>query len=889
MKRLSLLIVLALTLSLAGLVQAQTLFDVTSPGDPLVGVPDDGNWPGAEQPPNAIDDNVGAKYLCFKTSFIPDGDTGASGFRVTPSGPKVVIKALNFATANDAIARDPVAFTFSGSDEGIDGPYTLIAEGTIDELNQATALARNTWINTPVEIKNNKAYTHYELMFTELRDRASANSMQIGEVELLSDGSKGGAASNPSPEAEVIDVPRDVVLGWSPSETASTRDLYFGTNFDDVNNASIGEPMDVLLSPGQTDTSYDLDRLDFGQTYFWRVDEVNGAPDFTKFKGDIWSFTVEPTGRPIENITVTASSSNNDTMGPEKTIDGSGLNELDQHSTLATDMWLSGMGDVGPSLQYEFDKAYKMHQLLVWNSNQMIESFVGLGAKDVTVEYSADGAAWTVLEGATLFNQAAGSPDYTANTVIEFDGVMAQFVKITVNAGWGMLPQHGISEVRFLYIPTFARLPEPADGSAVPSADVELSWRAGREAASHEVYLGTDPADLALAATTSEATYAAKGLDFSTTYSWSITEVNEAEAVTSFAGDVWSFTTPDFATVDDFEQYDDNCNRIFFAWEDGLGHSGGEEIDDCDVPASNGNGGGSIVGNAQAPFAEETIVNAGSTASMPLNYDNNFGPSETTLTLGGQDWTASGIQTLSLAFRGTTGNTGNLYVKINNTKVAYDGPAVNLGREAWQIWNIVLANTGASLNNVNTLSIGVDGGSAAGMLYIDDIRLYAEVFGASSNDITTPGDTIIGVPNDQDWPTAEAPEFAIDDNVGTKYLHFKGPEGVTGFQVTPSIGATVVTGLSFTTANDAAARDPIAYELSGSSAGIDGPYTVIAAGDIVDFSQATEWPRQVANETQITFDNSVAYTHYQIIFTALRDAGSANSMQIAEVSLLGEL
>ena len=58
-----------------------------------------------------------------------------------------------------------------------------------------------------------------------------------------------------------------------------------------------------------------------------------------------------------------------------------------------------------------------------------------------------------------------------------------------------------------------------------------------------------------------------------------MTEINEAEAVSAYAGDIWSFSTPPYGIVDDFGQYDDNCNRIFFAWEDGLGHNGGTEID----------------------------------------------------------------------------------------------------------------------------------------------------------------------------------------------------------------------------------------------------------------------------------------------------------------------
>ena len=148
---------------------------------------------------------------------------------------------------------------------------------------------------------------------------------------------------------------------------------------------------------------------------------------------------------------------------------------------------------------------------------------------------------------------------------------------------------------------------------------------------------------------------------------------------------------------------------------------------------------------------------------------------------------------------------------------------------------------------------------------------------------------MVGVPNDGDWPDAETPELSIDNDTATKFLHFKGFSEPTGIQVTPAAGASIVTGLSFTTANDAAERDPVAFELYGSNDSIDGPYTLIAGGEIADFAQATAWPRFTKNETPITFDNDVAYTHYQLLLTAVRDPASANSMQIAEIELLGTM
>ena len=551
------------------------------------------------------------------------------------------------------------------------------------------------------------------------------HALTAEEIQTAMNGLAFEQAVVDSPEDGAVDVLRDVRLNWIPGIFANTHNVYLGTAFDDVDAADVDNPMGVLVSQGQADESYDAGILDYGQTYYWRIDEVNGAPDNTVFKGEVWSFTAEPFAIPVATITATASSSNAANMGPENTINGVGLDELDQHSTEPTEMWLSGVGDPTPSIQYEFDKAYKLHEMLVWNSNQVVEAFVGIGAKDVVIEYSLDGAEWTILEGATQFAQAPGAADYVANTIVDFGGAMAQYVKITVNTGWGMMPQFGLSEVRFNYIPTFAREPQPANGEPIDGAEVELSWRAGREAAAHEVLLGTDPADLALATTISESTYTADTLDYDTTYYWQIVEVNDNETPSSYAGPIWRFTTPAFGTVDSFDQYDDDCNRIFFAWADGIGHSGSEDIEGCDVPPSNGDGGGAIVGNATAPFAERTIVYAG-TQAMPLEYDSSFGLSEATRTFEpAQDWTKHGVESLSLFFRGASENNGGqLYVKINNTKISYDADPVNLSRAIWHPWTIDLSTVGGNLSNVSSLTIGIEGAGAAGAVYIDEIRLY---------------------------------------------------------------------------------------------------------------------------------------------------------------------
>ncbi|MBA7649747.1 hypothetical protein ES703_57545 [subsurface metagenome] len=77
-----------------------------------------------------------------------------------------------------------------------------------------------------------------------------------------------------------------------------------------------------------------------------------------------------------------------------------------------------------------------------------------------------------------------------------------------------------------------------------------------------------------------------------------------------------------------------------------------------------------------------------------------------------------------LYFHGAEGNTGQLYVKVDGSKVVYDGDAADIAKPEWTQWSIDLASLGASLLNVTKLAIGIDGIDAGGTLYLDDIRLY---------------------------------------------------------------------------------------------------------------------------------------------------------------------
>jgi len=90
-------------------------------------------------------------------------------------------------------------------------------------------------------------------------------------------------------------IPVDVnALTWNPgNNTAATsgHDVYFGTDADTVAEATAGIPLDVYK--GRQDTnSWDPGELILGQTYFWRVDQIDGE-NGAIYPGDVWSFTAQ--------------------------------------------------------------------------------------------------------------------------------------------------------------------------------------------------------------------------------------------------------------------------------------------------------------------------------------------------------------------------------------------------------------------------------------------------------------------------------------------------------------------------------------------------------------------------------------------------------------------
>jgi hypothetical protein len=366
--------------------------------------------------------------------------------------------------------------------------------------------------------------------------------------------------------------------------------------------------------------------------------------------------------------------------------------------------------------------------MLVWNYNG--ESILlGFGIKDVNIDYSEDGETWTQLPSTTQFEKGTGTEGYQYNTTVDFNGVTAKSVRIKALNNWGgpMYLQYGLSEVRFMYIPVHARKPYPAaDMNDVP-IDVTLGWQAGREAQQHIVSYSTDQQAVsngnAVVATIDEVSYGPLSLDLGSVYYWRIDEVNDTATPTTWIGGIWSFTTQDYAVVEDFEFYDDEePNRIWDFWADGW--------DD--------NNNGSTMGYPNPNFDEgehfvETNIVHGGDQSGPIIYNNSIANySEVSVNTAdlpiGTNWTAGSPEVVVLWFYGDPNNTADLmYVKLNNSKVSYDGDPLHLTESVWRPMIINLSEFGENLGAITSFAIGFDTAGTPGvesMVFVDDVTLY---------------------------------------------------------------------------------------------------------------------------------------------------------------------
>ncbi len=574
-------------------------------------------------------------------------------------------------------------------------------------------------------------------------------------------------AWNPTPGDGLKYVGPDQDLAWEPGLGAIFHMVYFGESRETVSTAAVADWMG-------TAATYDPGTLKTGTTYYWRVDERTPAVK----KGDVWSFTTVPdiavtnpdllgwwtldegmgttavdwSGHGNHGVINGGAKWTHGVQGgalqldgtddyveiPEVGISGAAARTISgwvKANSTAIASWTDVFGFSGPSgngghfdIERRDYSSYALH-VYGWERDLI----------PVDLEWHHFAATY---DGANAVRYADGVSVGSETVTLNTTGTFRMGKRVDTG---GCFP--GIVDDIRLYSKVLSEAeikavmrgdvslawkPAPAPDAILDIRNVDsLSWSAGDAAASHDVYFGSDRNAVADA---NHSSPAYRGNQATTSFSlaslvdvgagdcfWRIDEVEAGGTV--HKGNVWQFTVLPYLLVDDFESYtNDSPKRLFQAWVDGSGFSADEFF-----PKGNaGNGSGALVGyDPQAGNIAETRLVHGGSQSMPLAYDNTgavkYSEAERTFSPA-QNWTVAGVKTLVIYFRGATGNTGQLYAKINGTKVLYTGAATDIAGTKWVAWNIDLASSGASLTSVTTLAIGIDGGGK-GTVYIDDIRL----------------------------------------------------------------------------------------------------------------------------------------------------------------------
>jgi len=226
-------------------------------------------------------------------------DIGRGEYNLTPVGEELFLNAVRYmlgGAREQAYGPEPAdgalheetwaSLNFSPGDFAVS--HDIYMGESFDDVNDATQdselfRGNNTATFFVVGFPGNPypdglvPGTTYYWRVDEVND-AEPNSPWKGNVWSFSIPSKTAYNPVPANEAESIDL--NVTLHWTAGFGAKLHYVYFGEDFDEVNNAAMGTPAgSATYSPGT---------LKLAKTYYWRVDEFDGIETS---KGDVWSLT----------------------------------------------------------------------------------------------------------------------------------------------------------------------------------------------------------------------------------------------------------------------------------------------------------------------------------------------------------------------------------------------------------------------------------------------------------------------------------------------------------------------------------------------------------------------------------------------------------------------
>jgi len=181
------------------------------------------------------------------------------------------------ADGAESVGSDNVTFTWM---PGFGAQFHTVYLGTdYDEVENATAgpPAGGTATYNPGPLEQEKIY-YWRV------DEFDGSVKHKGNIWGFT---TRGAAATLQPANGVVNVGHDQILTWTSATNANSHHLYFGMDREAVKNATTASP-EYKGNKARGAESYNPGQLEWGESYYWRVDAVYGA---NTINGLVWSFT----------------------------------------------------------------------------------------------------------------------------------------------------------------------------------------------------------------------------------------------------------------------------------------------------------------------------------------------------------------------------------------------------------------------------------------------------------------------------------------------------------------------------------------------------------------------------------------------------------------------
>ncbi|MHC4619155.1 MAG: Calx-beta domain-containing protein [Planctomycetota bacterium] len=233
----------------------------------------------------------------------PEGDTGNGNLRLSAYGEAICNTSYGRYSGSDQEVAVVLTFSGAGLTAGEYWLYSYHNAAGLGTISSITATGPAVIQKEPVvDIPIQEITSDYDLVPSLVRfltdgsaavtityHAGTASNAVVNAFELRTT-ARPLTASNPDPFDGALDVDPNVVLGWENGKLALSHNVYLGTDFNSVNDATTSSPEFVENRPLASNWYDPPDLLEFGVDYYWRIDEVKGA---TTYKGEVWFFSTD--------------------------------------------------------------------------------------------------------------------------------------------------------------------------------------------------------------------------------------------------------------------------------------------------------------------------------------------------------------------------------------------------------------------------------------------------------------------------------------------------------------------------------------------------------------------------------------------------------------------